>query len=239
MELNAGQYYYSPGHIARDFVATVAPFTFFLVLAVLGLPWARDVLFRAIERLEPQLSWILVAVVAAAFVGFAFVSGAIANRIFLIPRGFSVRFSVGLSKLFEYAPYYQENADAIESWHRHYVPEPGALRTKGQRELEQKVDQLIWLFQLANPSGYLNVYREYAFIFMYRQAFVYSFFVGTLALVARVWWLLIMMVVLAASTLIGVAAGGHEAVRSEFNFITATGSWLEMKGPSQVTVSNR
>lgn len=148
MEIGPGQYYYSPRHIARDFVSTIAPFALFSGMTVFGIPRLRSLVVSGVERLEPELSWTIVAVVVAAYVCVAYVAGALANRIFLIPRYLSQAFS----DRFEYAQYYPVNAAAITAWHQRFVPQWGFMRVEVESELQQKIDQLVWFFQLSNPA---------------------------------------------------------------------------------------
>jgi len=223
------QYYYSSRHIARDFVSTAAPLTFFLALAAISLPGLRDIVKVWIQSLDPAMSWMLALGAMAGYLLIAYVAGALANRVFLIPRHKWINRWLRFRQRFEYQQFYPSNESAIRAWHAKFFPEWGGLVVTKEAELEHEVDQLLWLFQLVNPAGLDHVYREYAYISMYRQSFVYSCILGWFAYSQRQLSVLWIAIMLAVCAIAAVQANILEAVESEFNFIMSTGSALEAK----------
>ncbi len=176
-----------------------------------------------LSRIPGSPSWIAFGIVAIAYCLFALVCGAIANKAAVrltrcIPR---------LNRRLEFDRFYCKMNAPIEAWCHEYLPEHRELWVDENKKREETIDRLISLFQIYNPSGFMQVYREYAFLFMYRQVTVYVAVLFVCAGILRTWSWFIALLALVVLAVMAVIASMHESVSAEYKFIVSTGAWLE------------
>jgi predicted PurR-regulated permease PerM len=226
-DFDPGRYYYSAHHIARDFVATAAPLTLACLAAYAALPPARQAVDKFLSRIPAAPIWIMLIIAVVAYCLFALVCGAIANKTALL-----IRFIPGLSRRLEFDEFYRNANASIEAWRNAYLPEHRELWVNDATKREETIDRLVSFFQIYNPSGFLHVYREYAFVFMYRQVVTYAAVLFAYATALQAWsssLTFLVVFVLATKALIGSV---RECVEAEYKFIVSTGSWLDRERQS-------
>jgi hypothetical protein len=216
-----GRFYYSAYHIARDFIGTTAPLTLALTTAVVAFADFRHAVQSAAAAVPVTVNLVLILLAAVAYIFCAYFLGAFANLIAILPRRLKV-----FRRTFEYQRFYLKATKSIDSWYTAVKPDLSAAWTDDGSEAEEKVDRLVAYCQIYNPAGYLHVYREYAFLFMYRQGLVYAFALSFVAVLHHQACWTIGFAVAGLLLVGGVYATTQEAVESEYNFIVTTVTWL-------------
>lgn len=221
-------YYFSTYHLARDFIGTAGPFTVFVILAIVLFKPVYELADNVAHEVAPDTSWIIVISAVVAYLLVAFVVGTIANRTVLAIRDFLERTENWKNKV-EYTAFYKTSRTAIEELYDKYIVKTSPLWVDRDLDLFERVDRLCHLFKLYNPSGFQHLYRDYSFVFMYRQAFMYSLvFLGIFVSQGK-WLASIFFVGVTLVVFLAIKAGVREAVHSEYQFIFATASWLELQ----------
>jgi len=218
---SAKPYYYSTQHLVRDFVGTVAPFTVFLAAAYVTLPAVRAALEGHAAKIPASPHWLLITAAIGVYILVGYVAGALMNRLVLFYKLAGGVRRRGIDAL------YNKNGTAITNWYEAYVPNYGKLEGPATPEPVQMTDRLIGLFRIYNPDGYLHVYREYTFLFIYRLCIGYAVLLAIAAGFEHSWTVAVCSVGTALLFCVVAMSGLKQAVEAEFNFIVSTVAWLE------------
>jgi len=225
-QLPAERYYYSAHHLARDVIGTAAPFTLFAITLLAVSPSLQNILRHQLSSVAEPIDWSVVVIVFIIYLLVAFIAGILLNRVILLYRiipGLR-RFGVDLRR------FYDANREGIATWYRAYIYDCAELTSVRSDNSVQYVDRLICLLRLYNPAGYSHVYREYMFMFIYRQSIVYAFTLTVILSIQSRWIPAAASLSATAVLYISATSGLHDAVQAEFNFIVATITWLERSG---------
>jgi hypothetical protein len=185
MEPAVERYYYSSHHLARDVIGAAAPFTLFLLTLITISPEIRIARKQVFAAVPQPVSWSVVGIASIIYLLVAFVIGILVNRAVLLIRRvpFLRRFSLDLRR------FYDANSSSIAAWYRTHVHDCAELTSNPADNSAQYVDRLIGLLRLYNPAGYSHIYREYMFMFIYRQCIAYALLIEAFLIYQLRWWL--------------------------------------------------
>lgn len=222
------RYYFSTHHLARDFIGTAAPLSFFVVVTLLIFERPREMALEIARGLTSEVSWLSVTAVLVTYFLFAFFAGALANRVALFLRD-HLEQKLPWAKEIEYSKIYKHGEGAIKSLYDKYIVATGPLWANPNLELLERIDRLCHFFKLHNPAGFQQLYRDYSFVFMYRQAGVYASILLIVCLSQQRWLESCALAILCCAIVFAIKAGVREAVNSEYQFIFATASWIDQR----------